>query len=135
MGDLIKFQQPLTHYMLHNFYVTTSGNFHTQTLNVTLAELGADRVLFSTDYPYESMREAADQPQRGMTTERHGDQGVLKAPSADSVRWRIVSVLGVAARRLSGSGRLVGQAQQVAWRRRSATRWAVTGAAVACCGD
>ena len=27
MGDLIKFQQPLTHYMLHNFYVTTSGNF------------------------------------------------------------------------------------------------------------
>jgi gamma-resorcylate decarboxylase len=60
MGDLIKFQKPLTHYMLHNFYVTTSGNFHTQTLNATLAELGADRVLFSTDYPYESMREAAD---------------------------------------------------------------------------
>lgn len=60
MGDLIKFQKPLTHYLLHNFYVTTSGNFHTQTLDATLAELGADRVLFSTDYPYESMREAAD---------------------------------------------------------------------------
>jgi 2,3-dihydroxybenzoate decarboxylase len=59
MGDLIKFGKPLTHYMLHNFYVTTSGNFHTQTLNATLAELGADRVLFSTDYPYESMLEAA----------------------------------------------------------------------------
>lgn len=44
MGDLTKFQQPLTHYMLHNFYVTTSGNFHTQTLNATLAELGADRL-------------------------------------------------------------------------------------------
>ena len=25
-----------------------------------MAELGADRVLFSTDYPFESMREAAD---------------------------------------------------------------------------
>ena len=60
MGDLIKFQKPLTHYLLHNFYVTTSGNFHAQTLEATLAELGADRVLFSTDYPYESMREAAD---------------------------------------------------------------------------
>ena len=60
MGDLTKFQQPLTHYMLHNFYATTSGNFYTQTLNASLAELGADRVLFSTDYPYESMREAAD---------------------------------------------------------------------------
>ena len=46
--------------MLHNFYVTTSGNFHTQALNATLAELGADRVLFSSDFPFESMREAAD---------------------------------------------------------------------------
>jgi gamma-resorcylate decarboxylase len=60
MGDLIKFSKPLTHYLLHNFYVTTSGNFHTQTLDATIAEMGADRVLFSTDYPYESMHEAAD---------------------------------------------------------------------------
>ena len=35
MGDLIRFQKPLTHYLLHNFYVTTSGNFHTQTLDAT----------------------------------------------------------------------------------------------------
>lgn len=60
MGDLIKFKKSLTHYLLHNFYVTTSGNFHTQTLDATIAEMGADRVLFSTDYPFESMREAAD---------------------------------------------------------------------------
>ncbi|WP_411129982.1 amidohydrolase family protein [Streptomyces sp. x-19] len=60
MGDLIKFDKPLTHYLLNNFYVTTSGNFHTQTLNATMAEMGADRVLYSSDYPYESMREASD---------------------------------------------------------------------------
>jgi len=60
MGELIKFSKPLTHYLLHNFYVTTSGNFHTQTLDATIAEMGADRVLYSTDYPYESMREAAE---------------------------------------------------------------------------
>jgi gamma-resorcylate decarboxylase len=60
MGDLRRFDKPLTHYLLRNFYFTTSGNFHTQTLNATLAEVGADRVLFSSDYPYESMREAAD---------------------------------------------------------------------------
>jgi predicted TIM-barrel fold metal-dependent hydrolase len=70
MGDLTKFQQPLTHYMLHNFYVTTSGNFHTQILNATLAELGADRVLFSTDYPYESMRETADRVKIGYANAR-----------------------------------------------------------------
>ena len=60
MGDLIKFGKPLTHYLLNNFYVTTSGNFHTQTLNATLAEMGSDRVLYSSDYPYESMREASE---------------------------------------------------------------------------
>lgn len=59
MGDLRKFSQPLTHYLQHNFYVTTSGNFRTQALAATLSELGADRVLSATDYPYESMREAA----------------------------------------------------------------------------
>ena len=60
MGDLRKFEQPLTNYFRTNFHVTTSGNFHTQTLNATLAELGSDHVLYSSDYPYESMREASD---------------------------------------------------------------------------
>ncbi|MDI5964556.1 amidohydrolase family protein [Streptomyces sp. SL54] len=60
MGDLITFEKPLSSYLHDNFYVTTSGNFHTQTLNATLAEIGVDRVLYSSDYPYESMREASD---------------------------------------------------------------------------
>lgn len=60
LGDLRKFSQPLTHYLQHNFYVTTSGNFRSQALAATLSELSANRVLFATDYPYESMREAAD---------------------------------------------------------------------------
>ncbi|MFG1705336.1 amidohydrolase family protein [Nonomuraea sp. M3C6] len=60
MGDLRKFRRPLSDYLLTNFYVTTSGDFRTQALVATLSELGADRVLFSSDYPYESMREAAD---------------------------------------------------------------------------
>lgn len=60
MGDLRKFKKPLGDYLRTNFYVTTSGNFCTQALNATLTELGADRVMFSVDYPYESMREGAD---------------------------------------------------------------------------
>ncbi|MFE9311225.1 amidohydrolase family protein [Streptomyces sp. NPDC006706] len=60
MGDLIKYEKPLTHYLHNNFYVTTSGNFHTQALNATMAEMGSDRVLYSSDYPYESMREASE---------------------------------------------------------------------------
>jgi gamma-resorcylate decarboxylase len=58
-GDLRKFKKPLTHYFRENFYLTTSGNFRTQALNDTLSEIGEDRVLFSTDYPYESMHEAS----------------------------------------------------------------------------
>ena len=60
MGDLRKFDKPVTYYFQNNFYVTTSGNFHTPTLNATMAEMGVDRVLYSSDYPYESMREASD---------------------------------------------------------------------------
>jgi gamma-resorcylate decarboxylase len=60
MGDRIKTKKPFRHYLQTNLYVTTSGNFHTPALYSTLAELGVEHVLFSSDYPYESMREAAD---------------------------------------------------------------------------
>ena len=60
MGDLRKFSKPLGDYLRANFYVTTSGNHHTPALNNALTELGTGHVLFSTDYPFESMREAAE---------------------------------------------------------------------------
>ncbi|WJR36120.1 amidohydrolase family protein [Mycobacteroides immunogenum] len=41
-----------------NFYVTTSGDFRTIAMRNAMEELGADRVLFATDYPFESMEEA-----------------------------------------------------------------------------
>jgi len=42
-----------------NFFITTSGNFRTQALVNTMLEVSSDRILFSTDYPYESAEEAA----------------------------------------------------------------------------
>jgi len=41
------------------FFITTSGVFRTQTLLNTMLEVSSDRILFSTDYPYESAEEAA----------------------------------------------------------------------------
>jgi 2,3-dihydroxybenzoate decarboxylase len=38
---------------------TTSGNFRTPTLVAAVAEVGADRVLFSVDYPFEETADAA----------------------------------------------------------------------------
>jgi 2,3-dihydroxybenzoate decarboxylase len=43
-----------------NFYLTTSGNFRTQTLIDAILEIGADRILFSTDFPFEDVGQAAD---------------------------------------------------------------------------
>jgi 2,3-dihydroxybenzoate decarboxylase len=46
-------------YLSDNFFITTSGNFRTQALLNVMSEVGSDRILFSTDYPYESAEEAA----------------------------------------------------------------------------
>jgi gamma-resorcylate decarboxylase len=52
-------KKPLAQYLKDNFYITTSGNFHTPTLNNVIEEMGIDRVMFSVDYPYESISEGA----------------------------------------------------------------------------
>ena len=49
----------LQDYLCENFYVTTSGNFNDQALICAILTLGADRILFSVDYPYEMMEPAA----------------------------------------------------------------------------
>jgi 2,3-dihydroxybenzoate decarboxylase len=46
-------------YLRSNFYLTTSGNFHTPPLLDAITEVGADRILFSVDYPFEECVEAA----------------------------------------------------------------------------
>jgi predicted TIM-barrel fold metal-dependent hydrolase len=50
---------PLAHYMRHNLYVTASGMFLPHYLERALAVVGPDRLLFSTDYPYQ-YREGGD---------------------------------------------------------------------------
>jgi predicted TIM-barrel fold metal-dependent hydrolase len=52
-------KRPIADYVRENFYVTTSGNFSTSALVLTIAELGADRVMFSVDWPFEEIEHAA----------------------------------------------------------------------------
>jgi gamma-resorcylate decarboxylase len=52
--------KPVTAYLRENFYLTTAGAFRTQALLDTLLEVGAERVLFSVDYPYETVQEQSD---------------------------------------------------------------------------
>ncbi len=53
-------KKPIAHYFHNNFYITTSGNFRTQSLIDTMLELGSDRILFSVDWPFENVDHAAN---------------------------------------------------------------------------
>jgi 2,3-dihydroxybenzoate decarboxylase len=62
----VKFPQPypakkkIGEYFTQNFHITTSGNFRTQSLIDAMLEIGADRILFSTDWPFENIDHAAE---------------------------------------------------------------------------
>ncbi|MGX9792638.1 amidohydrolase family protein [Mycobacterium sp. MMS18-G62] len=47
-------------YLRNNFYVTTSGNFSPPAFACTLEVMGADRVMFSVDYPMDDNKDGAD---------------------------------------------------------------------------
>jgi gamma-resorcylate decarboxylase len=76
MGELLPFavartEQRLSHIpavalergpqrcLRENFFLTTSGNFHTPSLLGAILQVGADRIMFAADYPFERPLEAA----------------------------------------------------------------------------
>ena len=55
-----KAKKPIAEYFHENFWLTTSGNFRTQTLIDAMLEVSADRILFSADWPFENVDHAAN---------------------------------------------------------------------------
>jgi gamma-resorcylate decarboxylase len=53
-------KKKIADYFHANFYLTTSGNFRTRSLIDAILEMGADRILISTDWPFENVDHAAD---------------------------------------------------------------------------
>ena len=53
-------KRKIADYFRENFFITTSGNFRTQTLIDAMLEIGADRILFSADWPFENIDHAAE---------------------------------------------------------------------------
>jgi gamma-resorcylate decarboxylase len=47
------------HYFRKHFHLTTSGNFHTPSLVNVMTEMGPDQVMFSVDWPFEDVGQAA----------------------------------------------------------------------------
>jgi gamma-resorcylate decarboxylase len=52
-------EKKIADYFNENFYLTTSGNFRTQTLIDAILEIGTDKILFSADWPFENIDHAA----------------------------------------------------------------------------
>lgn len=52
-------KRPLTEYMQKNFWYTISGQYHTNSLINTMMEFGSDRILFATDFPFETIEDAS----------------------------------------------------------------------------
>ena len=59
-GSGRRLQRLPSEYLLSNFHVTTSGNFCPPSFACTLEVMGADRVMFSVDYPMDDNRAGAN---------------------------------------------------------------------------
>jgi uncharacterized protein len=53
-------KHPPSHYLRHNMWVSTSGNYLPAAFECTKAALGMDRIVLGTDHPYEEMQECMD---------------------------------------------------------------------------
>ena len=54
----VPLKKPPSHYIKENIVVTTSGMCSAEPLNCTIAALGAERIMFGADYPFEKAEEA-----------------------------------------------------------------------------
>lgn len=53
LGRVATLKRPITEYFQHNLYVTASGMWSPAYLQRALEVVGSERLLFSTDYPYQ----------------------------------------------------------------------------------
>ncbi|KAH8798544.1 amidohydrolase-like protein 2 [Xylogone sp. PMI_703] len=53
-------KQDYSFYFKHNIYITTSGFFSTRSLKFCIQEIGADRCLYSIDFPLETIEDGQD---------------------------------------------------------------------------
>ena len=51
-------KRKIAEYFQENFYITTSGNFRTAALVNAINEIGANRIMFSADWPFERLEDA-----------------------------------------------------------------------------
>lgn len=83
LGARPKAKLPIGHYLREIFFITTSGNFSTPTLSEVVQDVGAGRVLYSVDYPFEDMGLAAEWFDRAAISE--SDRSKIASANARSL--------------------------------------------------
>lgn len=53
-------KNPLADYLRKNVWISTSGDFNTRALTCATDAMGADRIMFAVDYPFEIMSDGTD---------------------------------------------------------------------------
>lgn len=71
-------------YFRENVWITTSGHFSTPTLEYCIREIGAERILFSIDYPFESFEDACGWFDGVQLEEKLGGEKAVKAIGRDN---------------------------------------------------
>jgi predicted TIM-barrel fold metal-dependent hydrolase len=56
----VTLERPPSSYLRENFWITTSGNYHTPSLVGILLELGSERLVFAADYPFEHLHDGTE---------------------------------------------------------------------------
>ncbi len=74
----------LQDYLSDNIWVTTSGNFNDQALITTLLAVGADHIMFASDYPYEMAIDAARGSRRRQSARTTAARSATATPRPSS---------------------------------------------------
>jgi 2,3-dihydroxybenzoate decarboxylase len=60
VGTGMPMNRTFSSYWKTNLYETTSGNFATDLMNFHASQMGADRILYSVDYPFVMMQQGKE---------------------------------------------------------------------------
>ena len=77
-----KLEKPPSHYFLDNFYITTSGMNYEEPLKLAHSVMGADRILFAVDYPFEDAEEPVQMMDSAPSATPTGARSTTKMRSA-----------------------------------------------------
>lgn len=86
LGERPPLERPPSAYLRENFWISTSGRYQKSFFAATLAEVGAGKMLWASDYPYEDLAEAVELFREMPVESRGSRERILGANAAELFR-------------------------------------------------